>query len=188
MINALTDREHPCQALADFLTLKEHLGSLKGKKIAWIGDGNNVAHSLMLLSGLLGVSMAVATPEGYSPQQSVIERAQALANSNSATITVGYVPHEAVEDADAIITDVWASMGQELEHATRLSRFAPFQVTPELMASSGKPDTIFMHCLPAHRGEEVVPSVIDGPRSVVFDEAENRLHAQKALMLHLLER
>jgi ornithine carbamoyltransferase len=188
VINALTDLEHPCQALADFLTLKEQLGSLEGKKIAWIGDGNNVLHSLLLMSGLLGVNIDAATPEGYEPQQSIIEQAQQLAAKSGATISLGYLPQQAVQGADAIFTDVWTSMGQENEGSTRRSIFAPFQVTPELMAASGNPKTIFLHCLPAHRGEEVVDEVIDGPQSVVFDEAENRLHAQKALVLWLLGR
>lgn len=188
VINGLTDLEHPCQALADFLTLQERLGSLAGKKIAWVGDGNNVLHSLMLLSGLLGVSMSVATPEGYEPRRSIIEQAQQLAAASGATLSVGYLPREAVQGADAIFTDVWTSMGQEQEREQRRGIFASFQVTPELMAASGKPETIFMHCLPAHRGEEVVAEVIDGPQSAVLDEAENRLHAQKALILWLLGR
>jgi ornithine carbamoyltransferase len=147
-----------------------------------------VAHSLLLMGALLGVSVAVATPEGYEPQRAIIERAQQIAAENDATITITWEPREAVQNADAIYTDVWASMGQEHEADARKSVFAPYQVTHELMAASGKDQTIFLHCLPAHRGEEVAADVIDGPRSAVLDQAENRLHAQKALMLWLLGR
>lgn len=188
VINGLSDLEHPCQALADFLTFQEHVGRLAGAKLAWIGDGNNVAHSLMLMGALLGVNLAIATPKGYAPDPAVVEQAERLANETDAIITVTNEPYEAVRDADAIVTDVWASMGQEHQAEARKSVFAPYQVTPELLAASGKAETIFMHCLPAHRGEEVTAAVIDGPRSVVLDEAENRLHAQKALMLWLLGR
>ncbi|HEX6291161.1 MAG TPA: ornithine carbamoyltransferase [Herpetosiphonaceae bacterium] len=188
VINGLSDVEHPCQALADFLTLQERYGELEGRKLAYIGDGNNVAHSLMLMGALLGVNISVATPEGYEPQQTITERAQELAAQSGATIRVTWEPREAVERADVIYTDVWASMGQEDEAEARKSSFASYQVTPELMAASGKAETIFMHCLPAHRGEEVAADVIDGPQSAVIDEAENRLHAQKALILWLLGR
>lgn len=186
VINGLSDLEHPCQALADFLTIQERFGELSGRKLAYIGDGNNVAHSLMLLGALLGVNVTVATPEGYSPQPAIIERAQELAAQSGATVSVTWEPQAAVQDADVIYTDVWASMGQESEAEQRRSIFAGYQVTPELMAQSGKPETIFLHCLPAHRGEEVAPEVIDGPQSAVIDEAENRLHVQKALILWLL--
>jgi len=187
VINALSDLEHPCQALADFLTLQEHNG-LEGTKLAYIGDGNNVAHSLLLMGALLGVDVSVAVPEGYEPDTAIITQAQELATQTGATISIGWNPREAIESADAIYTDVWASMGQESETEARKSIFAPYQVTPELMAASNKENTIFMHCLPAHRGEEVVEAVIDGPNSVVFDQAENRLHVQKALILWLLGR
>jgi ornithine carbamoyltransferase len=188
VINALSDLEHPCQALADFLTLREHLHSFEGAKLAYIGDGNNVAHSLMLMGALLGVSVAVAAPEGYEPDANIVQQAQSIGGEHGAAITVVREPREAVRGASAIYTDVWASMGQEDEAEQRKSIFASYQVTGELMAQSGKTDTIFMHCLPAHRGEEVTADVIDGQRSVVFDQAENRLHAQKALMLWLLGR
>lgn len=188
VINGLSDLEHPCQALADMFTLREQLGTLEGKKIAWVGDGNNMAHSLLLLAAQLGVHIAVATPEGYEPQREIIERAQQLAGESGSSILITYDPREAVQGADVIVTDVWASMGQEHEAEARRGVFAGYQVTPELMAASGNPNTLFMHCLPAHRGEEVAAEVIDGPQSIVFDEAENRLHAQKALILWLLGR
>ncbi len=188
VINALSDLEHPCQALADYLTLQERFGRLQGLKLAYVGDGNNVAHSLLLMGALLGIDVAVATPEGYEPRREIIEQAQRIAADHNATITVTWEPREAVQGADAIYTDVWASMGQEHEAEQRKGVFAPYQVTEELMATSGKEQTIFLHCLPAHRGEEVAAAVIDGPRSAVLDQAENRLHAQKALMLWLLGR
>ena len=186
VINGLSDLEHPCQALADFLTIQERFGELRGLKLVYIGDGNNVAHSLMLMGALLGVNVVVATPEGYEPQSAIIERAQELAAQSGATVSVTWEAQAAVQDADVIYTDVWASMGQESEAEARKSVFASYQVTPELMARSSKPETIFMHCLPAHRGEEVAAKVIDGPQSAVIDEAENRLHVQKALILWLL--
>lgn len=188
VINALSDLEHPCQALADFLTLQERFGQLQGLKLAYIGDGNNVAHSLLLMGALLGIDVAVAAPEGYAPQHAILEQAQRLAASSGATISVTQEPREAVQGADAVYTDVWASMGQEHEAEQRRQIFAPYRVTAELLAATGKPRTIFMHCLPAHRGEEVSAEVIDGPQSVVFEQAENRLHAQKALLLWLLGR
>ena len=186
VINALSDREHPCQALADFLTLHEHCGAFEGRKLAYIGDGNNVAHSLLLLGALLGTSVAVAGPAGYGPDETVVEQARNLSQQSGATISVTTDPREAVAQADVVYTDVWASMGQESEQQERAGIFAPYQVTSELIGATGKPDSIFMHCLPAHRGEEVAADVVDGPRSVVFDQAENRLHAQKALILFLL--
>ena len=186
VINALSDREHPCQVLADFLTLIERFGSVEGRKIAYLGDGNNVAHSLLLMGGLLGTSVAVASPLGYQPDPIVFEQAQSLARRCGAAITVTTDPTEAVVGADAVYTDVWTSMGQESEREARTGIFAPYQVTAELMQATGKADSIFMHCLPAHRGEEVTDQVLDSPQSVVFDQAENRLHAQKALMLFLL--
>jgi ornithine carbamoyltransferase len=188
VINALSDLEHPCQALADYLTLQERFGRLQGLKLAYVGDGNNVAHSLLLMGALLGVSVSVATPEGYEPQQAIIEQAQRIAAENDATIAITWEAREAVQGADAIYTDVWASMGQEHEADERRGVFGPYQVTQDLLLASGKRATIFLHCLPAHRGEEVTDEVLDGPQSVVLDQAENRLHAQKALMLWLLGR
>ena len=186
VINALSDREHPCQALADFLTLREHFGTVEGRKIAYIGDGNNVAHSLLLMAALLGASVTVAAPSGYVPDPDIVRRAQSLASQSEAAITITPEPQLAVAEADVVYTDVWTSMGQESEREARAAAFAPYQVTPELMAGTGKRETIFMHCLPAHRGEEVAAEILDGPQSTVFDQAENRLHAQKALILFLL--
>lgn len=183
VINALSDVEHPCQALADALTFREHVG--EGGKLAYIGDGNNVAHSLLLLCALLGIDVAIATPPTHAPLPAIVEQAQRVAASNDVQVTIGTDPHAAVRDADAVYTDVWTSMGQEAEVGARLPVFAPYQINANLMAASGK-STIFMHCLPAHRGEEVTADVLDGPQSVVFDQAENRLHVQKALLLHLL--
>ncbi len=180
VINALSDLYHPCQALADVQTLQEHFGRLEGLKLAFIGDGNNVAHSLMLTAGRLGVHVAVATPKGYSPNDAIIAEA-----STRAQITVTHDPEEALAGAHAVYTDVWASMGHESEAAARARAFAPFQVN-EAMFAKARPEAIFMHCLPAHRGEEMTDGVIESPRSVVFDQAENRLHAQKTLLLLLL--
>ena len=186
VINALSDREHPCQALADFLTLREHFGTVEGLKIAYIGDGNNVAHSLLLMGALLGTSVTVAAPSGYVPDPDIVRQAQSLASQSEAAITITPEPRLAVAEADVVYTDVWTSMGQESEREERAAVFAPYQVTQELMAATGKRETIFMHCLPAHRGEEVAAEILDGPQSTVFDQAENRLHAQKALILFLL--
>jgi ornithine carbamoyltransferase len=185
VINALSDREHPCQALADMLTLLEHYGRLRGLRLAYIGDGNNVCNSLMLLGAILGVNIAVGCPPDYRPDPEILALAQRLADESDATITVSADPGEAVGGADAVYTDVWTSMGQEHESARRRPVFQPYQVNGALMAQA-RSDTLFMHCLPAHRGEEVVADVIDGPSSVVFDQAENRLHVQKALILTLL--
>jgi ornithine carbamoyltransferase len=180
VINALSDMYHPCQVLADVQTLEERFGRLEGLKLAFIGDGNNVAHSLMLTAGRLGVHVAVATPAGYEPNASIVAEAAQLGH-----ITLTHDPADALDGAHAVYTDVWASMGQESEAAARLEAFEPYQVD-EAMFAWARPDAIFMHCLPAHRGEEVVDAVIESPRSVVFDQAENRLHAQKALLLMLL--
>lgn len=185
VINALCDQEHPCQALADMLTLRERFGRLQGLTLAYVGDGNNVCHSLMLLGASLGVSMNIGCPPDYRPDPEISERAMKIASDHDATISIMASPYEAVSQANAVYTDVWTSMGQEHEAARRRPVFQPYQVTPELMEASGK-DTLFMHCLPVHRGEEVLADVIDGPRSVVFDQAENRLHVQKALILMLL--
>jgi len=180
VINALSDLYHPCQVLADVQTLEERFGQLEGLKLAFIGDGNNVAHSLMLTAGRLGVHVAVATPAGYAPDSAIAAEAAGLGH-----ITLTHDPAEALDGAHAVYTDVWASMGQESEAAARLEAFEPYRVD-EAMFAWARPDAIFMHCLPAHRGEEVVDAVIESPRSVVFDQAENRLHAQKALLLMLL--
>ncbi len=180
VINGLTDLLHPCQILADILTIRQHLGSIDGRKVAWIGDGNNMANSWINAAYVLGFELTLACPEGYDPDQSILKRAQSKAN-----VKVVRDPDEAAEGADVINTDVWASMGQEQEQAVREKAFKGYIVDGKLMkrASSG---AIFMHCLPAHRGEEVAAEVIDGPQSVVWDEAENRLHAQKAVMANTM--
>jgi ornithine carbamoyltransferase len=181
VINALSDKFHPCQALADVLTLKEQFGQVAGLKIAFVGDGNNVAHSLMLTASRLGAHVAIATPEGYQPDSEISEAARRCGR-----ITLTTDPTEAVEQAHAVYTDVWASMGQEAQAADRARVFAPYQVNERLLAKA-RPDAVFMHCLPAKRGLEVTDAVMESPRSVVFDQAENRLHAQKALLLTLLQ-
>jgi ornithine carbamoyltransferase len=186
VINGLTDREHPCQALADIFTVLEEKRSLKRLKLTYVGDGNNVAHSLMLITAKLGGTFFTATPEQYKPAPQVIERAQEIAKKTGATIVWTADPVEAARDADMIYTDTWASMGQEAEAADRRPIFAPYQVNRELF-SHAKADALFLHCLPAHRGEEVTDEIIDAPNSVVFQEAENRLHAQKAVMMVLLK-
>jgi ornithine carbamoyltransferase len=185
VINALSNLYHPCQALADVFTLKEHFGDLPGLKLAYVGDGNNVAHSLMLTAARLGVSVAVATPPGYEPDSEIAHKARGLAEGTGARVTVTNEPAEVLQDADAVYTDVWASMGQEGQKSQRRKDFAPYQVDEGLMKMA-KPSAIFMHCLPARRGEEVTDAVIESPQSVVFDQAENRLHTQKALLLMLL--
>ncbi|MBS4221859.1 ornithine carbamoyltransferase [Lederbergia citrea] len=185
VINALTDDYHPCQALADLLTLYEVKGSLKGKKLAYVGDGNNVAHSLMIACAKTGVDCTVAVPMGYEPKQEIFDQAKVFAKMTGATIEVTHDPQTAVAGADAVYTDVWTSMGWEDETEVRLKAFAPYQVNAELMAYADK-DAMFLHCLPAKRGEEVTAEVIDGPRSLVFEEAENRLHVQKALLVALM--
>jgi ornithine carbamoyltransferase len=185
VINALSDLEHPCQALADYLALQEKFGNLGSVKLAYVGDGNNVAHSLMLAAACTGSTIRVATPEGYGPNPEIVKQAKKIAATNGATIQVLHEVQKAVSEADAIYTDVWASMGQENEAAARKQIFSGFQVTEKLFAAAA-PHAIFMHCLPAHRGEEVTAEVIDSSRSVVFDQAENRLHVQKAILLMLL--
>jgi ornithine carbamoyltransferase len=186
IINALSDIEHPCQALADMLTLRERFGRTQGLKLAYLGDGNNVCHSLLLLGATLGVSVSVGCPPDYRPSAEIVERAEQIAADTDAAIMVTASPVEAVEGADAVYTDVWASMGQEHEAARRRPVFQPYQVNSALMAHA-LPTALAMHCLPVHRGEEVTAEVIDGPQSVVFDQAENRLHVQKALILTLLQ-
>jgi ornithine carbamoyltransferase len=184
VINALTDEEHPCQAVADYMTLGEHWGGLAGRTLAYVGDGNNVATSLVQAGLMLGVNVNVATPPGYELPESVVEAARGVAR-HGAVVTTGHDAAAAVEHAHAVYTDVWASMGQEADAARRDADFAAFQVNESLMAAAGA-GALFMHCLPAHRGDEVTDAVIDGPTSVVFDQAENRLHTQKALLLMLL--
>ena len=180
VINALSDLYHPCQALADVQTIKERFGRWDGLKLAYVGDGNNVAHSLMLTAGRLGMHVAVATPKGYEPKPQVVAAASRLGK-----ISLTHDPLEAVEGAHAVYTDVWASMGHEGEKEAREKSFPPYRVDEALM-SKARPDAIFMHCLPAHRGEETTDAVMESARSVVFDQAENRLHAQKGLLLTLL--
>lgn len=185
VINALSDRYHPCQALADFFTLRERFGVLRGLKLAFVGDGNNVAHSLLLCAARLGVDMTVCTPADYQPEASIVATARELAAATGASIGLCSDPLEAVEGAHAVYTDVWASMGQEKEAEQRRQVFAPYQVTEQILGAA-RPDAVFMHCLPAHRGEEVTDAVMESPASIVFDQAENRLHAQKALLLLML--
>ena len=185
VINALTDLEHPCQALADYQTLEEKFGDVKKIKLAFVGDGNNVAHSLLLAAASTGASIAVATPEGYEPKADIVSAARHIAKKTGGKIEVITDPVEAVTGADAVYTDVWASMGRESEAAQRKAIFAPYQVNQRLFARANK-HAVFMHCLPAHRGDEVSAAVIDSPRSVVFDQAENRLHIQKAILVLLL--
>lgn len=182
VINALTDALHPCQILADAQALRERKGPLDGLKVVFVGDGNNVFASWANLASRLPLHLTLACPEGYEPAPALLERAQREA---PAQIEVTHDPHAAAAGADAIYTDVWASMGQEHEEAKRAAVFAPFQVNEALMARA-KPDAVFMHCLPAHRGAEVTDAVMDGPNSIVFDQAENRLHAQKAVMQTLM--
>jgi ornithine carbamoyltransferase len=186
VINALSELEHPCQAMADMLTLQEHLGNLRNVHLAYVGDGNNVAHSLMLAAASLGATISVGTPEGYEPHEGIVSAAKQIASASGGHVEVVNDPVEAVAGADAVYTDVWASMGQEDEAAERRQIFMPFQVDQELFSCAAQ-HAVFMHCLPAHRGDEVAAAVIDSPRSVVFDQAENRLHMQKAILVLLLE-
>lgn len=187
IINGLTDLLHPCQAMADYLTILEHKGKLDNSlKVVYVGDGNNVAHSLMYAGARLGVNVTVSTPRGFEPNVIVWKNAVEDAQTKGAKIEIIHDPIEAVKDADVVYTDVWASMGQESEAEKRKQIFRPYQVNSRLM-SYAKSDAIFMHCLPAHRGEEVTDEVIDSPQSVVFDEAENRLHVQKAIMYKLMK-
>lgn len=185
VINALTDLLHPCQAMADFFTLREKKGHLAGLKLAYVGDGNNVCHSLMLAAAKAGTRMAVATPSGYEPKPEIVAWAKEDGRDTGFELTITNDPVEAVREADAIYTDVWASMGQEAEKEARKKIFMPYQVNRELF-SKARPDTYFMHCLPAHRGEEVTDEVIDSPNSIVYDQAENRLHVQKVIMMLLM--
>lgn len=186
VVNALSDIEHPCQALTDIFTMEEHFGDLRGLQIAYIGDGNNVAHSLLLAAALTGAHITFASPEGYSPKAEFLAVAKAAAAISGSKVRCVEDPREAVCGADAIYTDAWTSMGQEQETAARQAIFQPYQVDSKLMAMAA-PHAVFMHCLPAHRGEEVTDEVIDSARSIVFDQAENRLHMQKAILLLLLD-
>jgi ornithine carbamoyltransferase len=185
VINALTDAEHPCQALADLLTLRQRFGHLAGLRLAFVGDGNNVAHSLILAGALAGLDVRVATPAGYGPDPAVVNRARALAAEHRAWISVGTDPAEAVAGADAVYTDVWASMGREEEADERRARFAGFEVTESLLAAAA-PHVVAMHCMPAHRGEEISAAVLDGPRSLALEQAENRRYVQEAALIELL--
>ena len=185
VINALSDLEHPCQAIADFMTLEERFGNLRGFNFTYVGDGNNVCHSLMLTAALLGAHCTVGTPKNYAPKADIVAQARAIANITGSHVTLVNDPIAAVKDADAIYTDVCTSMGFEHEATKRAPIFKPYQVNEALMAQAA-PTAVFMHCLPAHRNAEVTDAVLDGPQSVVFDQAENRMHAQKALLLMLL--
>ena len=185
VINALTDEEHPCQALADLLTVRDEFGGFSGRTLTYVGDGNNVAHSLLLAGAAVGLGVRVAHPEGYAPDTGVVERARELAASHGSEVTVTTDVLAAADGAHVLYTDVWASMGQEEESAERAAVFAPFALDGRLVAVAAD-DAIVLHCLPAHRGEEIAADVIDGPRSRVFDQAENRLHAQKAVLAMLV--
>ncbi|MGH8056147.1 MAG: ornithine carbamoyltransferase [Candidatus Entotheonellia bacterium] len=185
VINGLTDLHHPCQILADLFTILERLGGCEGVRVAWVGDGNNVANSWLQGASKMGMHLALACPRGYWPPAAFIRQAQEVAAATGGSIEVMEDPFQAVKGADIIYTDVWVSMGQEGERGWRLEVFQPYQVNQTLLAAA-KPTTLVMHCLPAHRGEEITADVIDGPRSIVFDHAENRLHAQKAILQFLL--
>jgi len=184
VINALSDKFHPCQALADFFTLEEKFGALRGFKLAYVGDGNNVCNSLIYLAARLGVHLRIATPAEYAPSPEVVADGKRVARESKAKIEVMTDPHEAVSGAMGVYTDSWTSMGFEAEEKVRSTVFQPYQVNAELMALAA-PDAVFMHCLPAHRGREVTPEVLDGPQSVVLDQSENRMYVQKAI-LHAL--
>ncbi len=185
VINALSDLEHPCQAIADFFTLEERFGSVEGLRFTYIGDGNNVCHSLMLAAAQLGVHCTVATPKGFAPKLEIIHKAIEISEATGGSVTLLHDPVKAVTGSDAVYTDVCTSMGSEHEATKRAPIFKPYQVNEALMAYA-QPDAVFMHCLPAHRNAEVTDAVLDGSQSVVFDQAENRMHAQKALLLMLL--
>ncbi len=185
VINALSDLEHPCQALADYLTLQERFGDLKKITLAYVGDGNNVAHSLLLTCACIGSSIRIATPKGYTCNPQIVAEAKKIAKQTGAKLEFLTEPHAAVAGVDAIYTDAWASMGQEQESAERAKVFPPYQVNRALLAEAA-PHAVFMHCLPAHRGEEVTDEIMDGEQSVIFDQAENRLHVQKAILYILL--
>jgi ornithine carbamoyltransferase len=185
VINGLTLREHPCQALADLFTLREHFGSLEGLAVAFVGDGNNVYHSLALLGATMGIEVRLAHPPGYGPNQRIVDRARAVGAETGGRLEFATEPADVVGDAAVIYTDAWTSMGQEAETEERRDAFARYQVNERLLDMAG-PNTVVMHCLPAHRGEEITSEVMDGPRSLVFEQSENRLHVQKALLVELL--
>lgn len=185
VINGLTDIFHPCQALADILTIHEVKGNLQGLKLAYVGDGNNVAHSLMVAAAFMGMHIAIATPKGYEANEEIVQKANEIALVNGGSLFVSNDPLEAVVNADVVYTDVWTSMGQEEETVKRLADFKDYQINDALVANA-KADYMFLHCLPAHREEEVATSVIDGPNSYIFQQAENRLHAQKAVLASLM--
>ena len=186
VVNGLTLREHPCQALSDLFTLHERYGRLDGLVLAFVGDGNNVYHSLALLGATLGVEVRLAHPAGYGPNARIVDRARRLAASNGGRLSFTDDPHDAVRGADVVYTDAWTSMGQEAETEERRDAFAAFRVD-EALIDAAAPSAVVMHCLPAHRGEEITSSVMDGPRSIIFDQSENRLHVQKALLVELLD-
>ncbi|MGL4697654.1 ornithine carbamoyltransferase [Enterococcus larvae] len=186
IINGLTDDHHPCQILADFMTIYEEKGKLSGIKLAYVGDGNNMAHSFLLGGSIVGMDISIASPMGYGPKSAHVELAQEIAAQTGSSIVLTEDPVKAVKDADVVITDVWASMGNEAEQKEREAAFHAYQINDELVKHA-KEDYIFLHCLPAHREEEVTASIIDGPHSVIYQEAENRLHAQKALMVKVMK-
>ncbi len=185
VINGLSDYVHPCQALSDLFTVREKRGALQGLKLAYVGDGNNVAHSLLFAASKVGMEIRIATPSGYEPQRDVLSKAEAFAQETGSKITLDTDPRSAVHGVDIIYTDVWTSMGQEAEKEGRLPAFRPYQVNADLVALA-RPDVMVMHCLPAHRGEEITDEVIDGPQSVVYHQAENRMHLQKAILVILM--
>jgi ornithine carbamoyltransferase len=185
VVNALSDYEHPCQVLADLLTIRDHKGELAGRTLAYVGDGNNVAHSLLLGAAKTGMHVRVATPPGFEPIPQVVRRAEDIARQTGGSVSVSSDPQETAASADVLYTDVWASMGQEAEHDERVLVFTAYRIDRRMVDRAAE-DAIVMHCLPAHRGEEITDEVIDGPHSVVWDQAENRLHTQKALLLWLL--
>lgn len=185
VVNALSDRFHPCQALSDFFTLEERFGNVRGLKVAYVGDGNNVCHSLLTIGARAGAHLRIATPEGFEPDADIVAEAKRVARETRGRIEINHSPEAAVAGAQAVYTDVWTSMGQEEEAAAREIAFAGYQVNEELLALSA-PAAVFMHCLPAHRGSEVSDAMMDSERSIVFDQAENRLHVQKAILLTLL--
>jgi ornithine carbamoyltransferase len=185
VVNGLSDLEHPCQTLGDLLTVAERFPRLQEVRLAWIGDGNNVCHSLLLGAAKLGMTMTVAAPPGHAPREAVVSRARAIAATTGGSIALLTDPAEGVAGGDVVYTDVWASMGQEAEREERAKVFRPYQVNGTLLARA-KPTAVVMHCLPAHRGEEITDDVLDGPQAIVYDQAENRLHAQKALLAMLM--
>jgi ornithine carbamoyltransferase len=185
VINGLTLREHPCQALADVFTLRERFGDLHGRVLAFVGDGNNVYHSLALLGAMLGMEVRLAHPADYAPNPRLVERAEAIAAGTGGRLVFGRDPREIVRGADVVYTDAWTSMGQEAETEARRDAFAAYQVNDALLDAAG-PAAVAMHCLPAHRGEEITSAVMDGPRSIIWDQSENRLHVQKALLVEVI--